>query len=94
MLVHVWSEFGRRPQENGSGTDHGAAGLGFVMGQQASGETVGEFPGLAQLDEDDNLRSTSDFRGVYAALMEQWMDVDAGSIVPGAGSFARPNLVA
>ena len=60
-------------------------------------ETVGEFPGLAQLDEDDNLRSTSDFRGVYAALMEQWMDVDAGPIVPGASSttgvFARPNLV-
>ncbi len=98
VLVHVWSEFGRRPQENGSGTDHGAAGLGFVMGQHASGETVGAFPGLAQLDEDDNLRSTSDFRGVYAALMEQWMDVDAGPIVPGAGSttgvFARPNLVA
>ena len=94
MLVHVWSEFGRRPRENGSGTDHGAAGLGLVMGQHASGETVGAFPGLAQLDEDDNLRSTSDFRGVYASLMEQWMDVDAGSIVPGAGSFARPNLVA
>ncbi len=98
VLVHVWSEFGRRPEENGSGTDHGAAGLGFVMGQHASGETVGEFPGLAQLDEDDNLRSTSDFRGVYAALMEQWMDVDAGPIVPGAssttGAFARPNLVA
>ena len=38
------------------------------MGQHASGETIGDFPGLAQLDEDDNLRSTSDFRGVYAAL--------------------------
>jgi uncharacterized protein (DUF1501 family) len=98
VLVHVWSEFGRRPAENGSGTDHGAAGLGFVMGQHASGETVGEFPGLAQLDEDDNLRSTSDFRGVYAALMEQWMGVEAAPIVPGASStsgvFARPSLVA
>jgi uncharacterized protein (DUF1501 family) len=98
VLVHVWSEFGRRPAENGSGTDHGAAGLGLVMGQHASGDTIGEFPGLAQLDEDDNLRSTSDFRGVYAALMEQWMGVDAGAIVPGAtstsGVFARPSLVA
>ena len=57
VLVHVWSEFGRRPEENGSGTDHGAAGSGFLIGSKAKGEMVGEFPGLATLDEDDNLRT-------------------------------------
>jgi uncharacterized protein (DUF1501 family) len=94
VLVHVWSEFGRRPEENGSGTDHGAAGTGFLIGSQANGEMVGEFPGLTVLDEDDNLRNTSDFRGVYCALLEQWLGVDAGPIIPNASSFTRPALVA
>jgi uncharacterized protein (DUF1501 family) len=95
VLTHVWSEFGRRPQENGSGTDHGAAGVGFVIGSRASGQMVGSFPGLldSQLDEDDNLRATSDFRGSYCALLEQWLEVDAAEIVPNASAFARPNLV-
>jgi uncharacterized protein (DUF1501 family) len=95
VLVHVWTEFGRRPQENGSGTDHGAAGIGFVMGSKASGQMVGSFPGLlaSQLDEDDNLRATSDFRGAYCALLEQWLGVDAAEIIPGASSFTRPTLV-
>src|SRR4029079_8431495 len=52
VLVLVWSEFGRRAQENGSGTDHGAAGCGFLIGTRAAGHMVGEFPGLAQLDND------------------------------------------
>jgi uncharacterized protein (DUF1501 family) len=94
VLVHVWSEFGRRPEENGSGTDHGAAGTGFLIGSQAKGEMVGEFPGLAVLDEDDNLRNTADFRGVYCALLEQWLGVDAAPIIPNAPSFTRPALVA
>jgi uncharacterized protein (DUF1501 family) len=95
VLVHVWSEFGRRPQENGSGTDHGAAGVGFVIGSRASGQMVGSFPGLldSQLDGADNLRATSDFRGAYRALLEQWLQVDAGEIIPGSSSFAAPTLV-
>jgi uncharacterized protein (DUF1501 family) len=94
VLVHVWSEFGRRPEENGSGTDHGAAGTGFVIGSRARGEMVGEFPGLVDLDEDANLRNTSDFRGVYCSLLEQWLGVDAAPIVPNASAFTRPALVA
>ena len=95
VLVHVWSEFGRRPQENGSGTDHGAAGVGFVIGSRASGQMVGSFPGLqdAQLDQADNLRATSDFRGTYRALLEQWLGVDAAEIIPNASSFTAPTLV-
>ena len=96
MLVHVWSEFGRRAQENGSaGTDHGAAGVGFVVGSRAAGGVVGEFPGLAGkgLDEDGNVRATADFRGVYCALLEQWLGVDAERVIPGAKAFARPKLV-
>ena len=94
VLVHVWSEFGRRAQENGSnGTDHGAAGAGFLVGTRASGTMVGEFPGLARLDEDGNLRATSDFRGLYASLLEDWLGADAEAIVPAARSFARPTIL-
>lgn len=96
VLVHVWSEFGRRAQENGSqGTDHGAAGAGFLLGSGVAGQMLGEFPGLANgLDEDGNVRATSDFRAVYCSLLEQWLGVDAARVVPGAASFPRPKLVA
>lgn len=95
VLVEMWSEFGRRPEENGSqGTDHGAAGCAFVIGSKAKGEMVGEFPGLSNLDSNENLRVTSDFRGMYCSLLEQWLGHDAASIIPGASGFARPTLVA
>jgi uncharacterized protein (DUF1501 family) len=93
VLTSLWSEFGRRPQENGSGTDHGAAGSAFVIGARAAGTMVGEFPGLNVLDENDNLRATSDFRGLYCALLEQWLGNDASAVIPGAASFQRPRVV-
>jgi uncharacterized protein (DUF1501 family) len=94
VLVHVWSEFGRRAKENGSnGTDHGAAGAGFLIGSRVNGRMIGEYPGLARLDEHGNLRATSDFRGLYAALLEQWLDADAEAVIPGARTFARPKVV-
>lgn len=94
VLVEMWSEFGRRPEENASlGTDHGAAGCAFVVGSKAKGEMVGEFPGLTKLDQNDNVRVTSDFRGMYCSLLEEWLGHDAASIIPGASSFERPTLV-
>jgi uncharacterized protein (DUF1501 family) len=94
VLTHVWSEFGRRAEENGSGgTDHGAAGLSMVIGTRATGRMVGEFPGLSTLDEGGNLRTTCDFRGVYCSLLESWFGVDAAAVIPGAGRFNRPALV-
>ena len=95
VLIHVWSEFGRRAKENGSlGTDHGAAGIGFLIGSRVRGGMIGEFPGLAGgLDSEGNLKPTADFRSVYSAMIEQWFDVDAARIIPGASSFARPQLL-
>jgi uncharacterized protein (DUF1501 family) len=94
VLVKLWSEFGRRPEENASlGTDHGAAGCAFVVGSKAKGEMVGEFPGLAKLDQNDNVRVTSDFRAMYCSLLEEWLGHDAASVIPGASSFERPVLV-
>ena len=94
VLVHVWSEFGRRAEENGSaGTDHGAAGVGFLVGTRARGKMIGEYPGLKNLDDEGNLRATADYRGLYCALLEQWLGADAAGIVPGASSFARPQIL-
>jgi uncharacterized protein (DUF1501 family) len=93
VLIQLWSEFGRRPEENGSGTDHGAGGAAFLIGTRASGKMVGEFPGLAKLDVNDNVVNTSDFRGMYCSLLEQWFQTEAGLVIPGAESFERPALV-
>jgi uncharacterized protein (DUF1501 family) len=93
VLIQLWSEFGRRPQENGSGTDHGAAGAAFLIGTRAAGKMIGGFPGLATLDENENLRNTSDFRGMYCSLLEQWFGADPEGIIPGASAFERPVLV-
>ena len=94
VLVHLWSEFGRRPEENGSaGTDHGAAGVGFLIGTRAAGTMIGEFPGLATLDAQGNVRATSDFRSLYCSLLEGWLQTDADGIVPNASSFARYAVV-
>jgi uncharacterized protein (DUF1501 family) len=106
VVMLVWSEFGRRPAENQSyGCDHGAAGTAMVIGKSVKQGLIGEFPGLkaygstdSGLMQDGNLRATSDFRGIYSALLEQWMGTDAEGIIPGAGlkpgagAFARPVL--
>jgi uncharacterized protein (DUF1501 family) len=95
VLVHVWSEFGRRAEENASnGTDHGAAGTGFLIGSRLRGSMIGEFPGLTSgLDSEGNLRATADFRGLYCALLEQWFGTDAAAVIPEAAGFTRPELL-
>jgi len=95
VLTLVWSEFGRRAEENGSqGTDHGAAGTAFLIGSRAGGRLVGEYPGLAKgLDDDGNLKPTSDFRGLYSSLLEQWLGADPAAVIPNASSFERHALV-
>ena len=80
VLVLVWSEFGRRVEENGSiGTDHGAAGIGLLIGSRVRGQMLGEFPGLAAsgLDAQGNLRATFDYRSLYCSLLEEWFGTDA-----------------
>jgi uncharacterized protein (DUF1501 family) len=95
VIVHVWSEFGRRAQENGSdGTDHGAAGTSLLIGSRVNGGMIGEFAPLDKLDVNGNQRENVDFRGVYASLLEQWFHHDAGAIIPGAKHLPRYNLIA
>jgi len=93
VLTFVWTEFGRRPEENAGGTDHGAGGLAMVMGARARGGLLGEYPSLSRLDRDDNLQVTTDFRAVYASLLEQWLGSAADEVLPDAAGLGRLQLV-
>lgn len=83
VLTMAFSEFGRRLEENASaGTDHGAAAPMFLAGGVRAG-LVGEHPSLADLDEGD-VKHHTDFRRVYAAVLEKWLSVESAPVLGGA----------
>lgn len=91
VLTVVFSEFGRRVEENlSAGTDHGSAGPVFVMGQGVAPGFLGEQPSLEDLDG-DNLRFTTDFRRIYAALLPACFGLDPKPIL---GDFPPLELFA
>ncbi len=74
VTILVFSEFGRRAAENTSlGTDHGTANHMYLIGKPVKGGHYGIAPSLTDLDEGGNLRFTTDFRRVYATLIEGWL---------------------
>jgi uncharacterized protein (DUF1501 family) len=74
VVVMIFSEFGRRVPENVNlGTDHGAANLMFVAGKQVKGAQYGSIPSLTKLDPGGNLIHTTDFRRVYATMIDGWL---------------------
>jgi len=76
VAVMVFTEFGRRVEENGSlGTDHGTATPMFIVGKRVRGGLYGRHPSLTDLD-DGNLKMTTDFRRVYATMIEGWLGCD------------------
>jgi uncharacterized protein (DUF1501 family) len=89
VMVMTFSEFGRRVKENGSqGTDHGTAGPMFLAGGGIKAGLHGTAPSLTDLDNGD-LKFTTDFRAVYATIMERWMKTDSQAVLgrafPAAG---------
>jgi uncharacterized protein (DUF1501 family) len=84
VIMLLWSEFGRRVRDNGSGTDHGAGGIAFVLGDAVKGGMYGEYPSLRNGDLTlGNLTYTNDFRSTYSTILERWFDVAAKPIVNG-----------
>ena len=72
VLFMTFSEFGRRVHENGSrGTDHGSGSCLFLAGPGAKGGPIGKHPSLSDLDDGD-LRFHTDFRQVYATVLDGW----------------------
>jgi uncharacterized protein (DUF1501 family) len=81
VVMYVHSEFGRRVPENTSlGTDHGTAQVNFVIGNSVNGRMHGKPPSLTDLVLDGNLENTTDFRQVYATLIE-WLGADASRVL-------------
>ena len=88
----TFSEFGRRVAENGSqGTDHGTAAPMFVIGERVQTGPIGAHPSLDDLESGD-LKFHTDFRSVYATVLQEWLGVAAGDVVP--GEFPRLKLFA
>jgi len=89
-IMLLWTEFGRRVKENGSGTDHGAGGVAFVIGEHVKGGQYGTYPSLRAEDLTQqregmfgNLRYSYDFRGLYSSIVDRWLGLDGSAIVGG-----------
>ena len=92
VVLLVFTEFGRRVQDNGSGTDHGSGGAAFVIGDAIKGGLYGEYPSLepSKLLEGD-LHYNNDFRSIYTDLLEDWLGLDAAPITN--GNFEKHGLL-
>ena len=92
VIMLLFTEFGRRVHDNGSGTDHGAAGAAFVIGDRVKGGQYNEYPSMRPEDlEQGDLVPNYDFRGLYSTILEDWMGLDANPLV--GGSFEKVALV-
>ena len=84
VVMLVFTEFGRRVKDNGSGTDHGSGGLSMVIGAPVQGGQYNEYPSLREADLlEGDLHFNYDYRGLYATLVENWLGLDAAPVVGG-----------
>ncbi len=92
VTVMVFTEFGRRMRDNGTGTDHGSGGGAFLFGNKVVGGLYAEYPSLDPRDWEhgEDLKHTIDFRGVYGTVLEQWLGVEAKPIVGGQFEQIHP----
>jgi uncharacterized protein (DUF1501 family) len=91
VVVMLHSEFGRRPMENANlGTDHGSSNIMMLAGAPVQSGHFGEVPSLVGLQDGDNIQYTTDFRRVYATVIEEWLGVKANTVLN--GDFARLQL--
>jgi uncharacterized protein (DUF1501 family) len=92
VLMLLFTEFGRRVRDNGSGTDHGAGGVAFAIGDMVKGGQYGEYPSRKAEDlTQGDLAPTLDFRGLYSTILEDWLGVEAQPIVK--GTFEKPRFL-
>ena len=85
VVMLLFSEFGRRVHDNGSGTDHGAGGVAFMVGDKVKGGQYGEYPSRKAEDlQQGDLVPNHDFRGVYSTILEKWLGLEAKPIVNGS----------
>ncbi|MDG2101655.1 MAG: DUF1501 domain-containing protein [Dehalococcoidia bacterium] len=91
-VIWIFSEFGRRIADNGTGTDHGSGGVAFLLGNSVKGGLYGEYPNLdpaAQLEGD--IKFNTDFRNLYSTILEDILDVESERILN--EKFSTINLI-
>ena len=92
LIMMLFTEFGRRVRDNGTGTDHGAGGVAFVIGDRVKGGMYSEYPSLRPEDlQEGDLVPNYDFRGFYSTILEKWLGLDPVSIV--GGQFEQLDFV-
>ena len=91
VVMLIFSEFGRRIYDNGSGTDHGSGGGAYLVGKPIAGGVYSEYPSLDRdkWEKGEDLAHTIDFRGIYGTVLEQWLGLEASPIV--YGNFEQIN---
>ena len=91
-IIFIFTEFGRRIRDNGSGTDHGSGGVAFVIGGDVKGGMYGEYPSLKEEDQlEGDLHFNNDFRGTYSTILERGLQLEAAPIVN--GSFEQTDFL-
>jgi uncharacterized protein (DUF1501 family) len=89
VTIMTFSEFGRRPESNDTvGTDHGTAAPLFVMGPRVKGGVYGAPSTTTSLDSNGNLKYHTDFRQVYATVLDTWLGADSRQVL----GYTFPNL--
>ena len=84
VLMFVFTEFGRRVKDNGSGTDHGSGGMAMAIGDPVNGGRHSQYPSLKEEDLlEGDLHFNIDFRGVYGTMVERWLGLDPVPVVGG-----------
>jgi uncharacterized protein (DUF1501 family) len=92
LIMMLFTEFGRRVKDNGTGTDHGAGGIAFVIGNQVKGGMYGTYPSLKPEDlSQGDLAPNYDFRGYYGTIIEKWLGLDPVPVV--GGNFEQLSFV-
>ena len=93
VAVLVFTEFGRRIHDNGSGTDHGSGGGAFIIGDRVEGGLYSEYPSLEPEQREqggEDLKHSIDFRGIYGTMIEQWLGLEASPVVGGTFEQVHP----
>ena len=92
VVVFMFTEFGRRVHDNGSGTDHGAGGVAFAIGDPVVAGYHSEYPSTKAEDlQFGDLVPNHDFRGLYSTLLEDWLGLEAKPVV--GGSFEKLSFI-
>ena len=92
LIMMLFTEFGRRVKDNGTGTDHGTGGVAFVIGNQVNGGMYSNYPSLKPEDlSQGDLAPNYDFRGFYSTVVDKWLGLDPVPIV--GGQFEQLDFV-